>query len=454
MTYARSRIRTHQICTRALITQRHVLRVPQYLDYNYLSMPYLRKTYNAAHTWLAAINAAALHRQLPVQMCMALPSDLMESVRFDAVTNYRSSTDYGISDSTLPLQPRDDNINIGASSLLGFALGLRPSKDVLWTMRPENCRGRTDEERAACGGKGAGSNPGSNIELNAIVATLSTGPVSLADKAHATNVTIVRRCARRDGRILQPDKPATAVDSMLIPSAWPSAKAAPPGMVWATSVGISGCTWHYVLSIDVGTPWRIHAEDFYPAIPSQLHADGLYSSIPSPGGVSGADAPGAEVTDHSPPVDVEAVPSEGWVAHQWFTAHEPTRCTHGQRALASGCVSAHVRSASDVPPLHNTRPIMMQNDTYLFDLMELAPVVSGWVLLGEVGAYVRVSRVRFEAVSVSLAGLRAGLVGSRGEKVEVTALRPVSSSTPADWVVMVKSVTIGVSGKAEVVFES
>ena len=96
----------------------------------------------------------------------------------------------------------------------------------------------------------------------------------------------------------------------------------------------------------------------------------------------------------------------------------------------------------------------MQNDTYLFDLMELAPVVSGWVLLGEVGAYVRVSRVRFEAVSVSLAGLRAGLVGSRGEKVEVTALRPVSSSTPADWVVMVKSVTIGVSGKAEVVFES
>ena len=58
-------------------------------------------------------------------MCMALPSDLMASLLLHSVTNYRASTDYGISDSTLPLQPRDANLNIGASSLLGFALGLR-----------------------------------------------------------------------------------------------------------------------------------------------------------------------------------------------------------------------------------------------------------------------------------------------------------------------------------------
>jgi hypothetical protein len=59
-------------------------------------------------------------------------------------------------------------------------------------------------------------NPGSNCELNAIVATLSTGPVSIADKAGDTNSTLVRRCIRADGRILQPDKPATSVDSMLL----------------------------------------------------------------------------------------------------------------------------------------------------------------------------------------------------------------------------------------------
>ena len=64
-----------------------------YLDYNYLSMPYLRKTAGAAHKWLAGIDAAAHQRKIPVQMCMALPSDLMASVHFDSVTNYRASTE-------------------------------------------------------------------------------------------------------------------------------------------------------------------------------------------------------------------------------------------------------------------------------------------------------------------------------------------------------------------------
>ena len=51
------------------------------------------------------------------------------------------------------------------------------------------------------------------------------------------------------------------------------------------------------------------------------------------------------------------------------------------------------RSARDIPAFHNIRPIMVANDTRVFDLLELAPVGhNGWVLLGEVGRYVRVSR--------------------------------------------------------------
>ena len=61
----------------------------------------------------------------------------------------------------------------------------------------------------------------SNCELNALVATLSTGPLSIADKPGDTNATLLRRCIAADGRILQPDKPATAVDSMF-------ARPAPP----------------------------------------------------------------------------------------------------------------------------------------------------------------------------------------------------------------------------------
>ena len=79
------------------------------------------------------MDTAALERDMPIQFCMALPSDLMASVQFKSVTNYRASTDYGINDDRddTKIQPHDQNINIGASSLLGFALDLRPSKGMI-----------------------------------------------------------------------------------------------------------------------------------------------------------------------------------------------------------------------------------------------------------------------------------------------------------------------------------
>lgn len=112
-----------------------------YLDYNFLSIPFLRKNFGAASKWLAGINTAALERKLPVQICMALPSDAMASVQFNSMTNVRSSTDYGIDDDRddTPVQPGgifgDSNYNIGGSSILAWALDLRPSKDIFWTHR-------------------------------------------------------------------------------------------------------------------------------------------------------------------------------------------------------------------------------------------------------------------------------------------------------------------------------
>ena len=36
-----------------------------------------------------------------------------------------------------------------------------------------------------------------------------------------------------------------------------------------------------------------------------------------------------------------------------------------------------MRTAADVPPLHNTRPVMAQNDTHAFGLLGLAPRRAG-----------------------------------------------------------------------------
>merc|ERR1719362_2823599 len=112
-------------------------------------------------------------------------------------------------------------------------------------------------------------------------------------------------------------------------------------MVWSTCVRMAGGhVWHYVLSIDQREPWRLHGDDLFPRM------------------------------------------TQGqWVSRSWFTGHVPTPCTNGSRALKSGCVTASIRSANDIPAIHNTRPIMVQNDTHVFDLMQLSPVVGGWVLL-------------------------------------------------------------------------
>jgi len=69
--------------------------------------------------------------------------------------------------------------------------------------------------------------------------------------------------------------------------------------------------------------------------------------------------------------------------------------------------------------------------THRFDLLSLAPLVHGWALLEEAGAYVRVSCDRFEAVEFSL----MGLAGADGETIEVTALQPLSGAAE-EWTVL------------------
>ena len=228
-----------------------------------------------------------------------------------------------------------------------------------------------------------------------------------------------------------------------------AARQPPSGQVWATYVRMGELVWHYVLSVDVKTPWKISGADFFPPIPAATS-----------GGAADSDAVGGSSSSSPEPV-LSNGGAGGWVAHEWFTGHGPTPCVNGSQALASGCVAASVRSASDVPALHNKRPIMVANDTRTFDLLQLSPVApNGWVLLGEVGRYVRVSSDRFDAISFpGGGGMKLSLSGSAGETTEVTALKPLQR-TPNDgrggggsreWVVEVKQVTFS-GAKATVFF--
>ena len=77
----------------------------------------------------------------------------------------RASDDYAGSSVT--------NFNLQTSSLLGWAVGLRPSKDVFFTTANEPNNPYMRRLRPT-----HPTVPGVDLEMNALIATLSTGPVA------------------------------------------------------------------------------------------------------------------------------------------------------------------------------------------------------------------------------------------------------------------------------------
>ena len=309
---------------------------------------------------------------------MTLPSDLMQSLEMTAFTNFRASGDYA----------GTTNFDIGGASLLGWALGLRPSKDNFWTSRPTS---------QVVTGKPwpVSANPGSDCELNAMIATLSTGPLGIADKAGHTNKTIVLRAVRCDGLIIQPDRPATFIEGMFDSHTG----LYPNSHIWASHSTLSGSVHYYVLSIDVlQQPYQMQDADLYPTPMS----------------------------------------NGSFVAYRWGTA----KCHDGAPAVHSGCVTP----AKWMPVLHNDRGIAVANDTHVFDLHQLSPVLSnGWVLLGDLDRYIAASRKRFAAVQVGATSLELSVVGAPGEQIHVTALRPATrwtggaqTTSEKEWTVVVR----------------
>ena len=126
---------------------------------------------------------------------MANPMNLLASLEAPMATNGRGSGDYA----------SGYNWDIGPGSLLWHALDLRPSKDNFWT--------EAAAEPLAPGQKPYGDPRLRNAgTFNAAVALLSTGPVGVSDRAGYTNATIVMHTCNARGDLLQPNRPATAID--------------------------------------------------------------------------------------------------------------------------------------------------------------------------------------------------------------------------------------------------
>ncbi|XP_046547730.1 uncharacterized protein LOC124257657 [Haliotis rubra] len=157
--------------------------------------------------WLIDMGLAAQRNGITIQYSGALPRHALQSLEIPAVTQARVSQDFGKS---------KDQWKIGITSIFANALGLAPFKDSFIT----NYDAYTNSS-------------GTKLELETIVATLSTGSVGLGDKINTSSFSAARRCCNADGLILGPSKPATAIDAQIMEGAF-NTSTGPKGEVWTT----------------------------------------------------------------------------------------------------------------------------------------------------------------------------------------------------------------------------
>ena len=103
--------------------------------------------------------------------------------------------------------------------MFAHAVGIKPTKDNFWTT-PE----------AGWGPKYKNAREVAN-RLQAVVSTLSTGPVAISDQIGKSDRALILRSCAADGTLLQPDRPATRTDATLYRDAGLKATG-PQGEVW------------------------------------------------------------------------------------------------------------------------------------------------------------------------------------------------------------------------------
>jgi hypothetical protein len=151
---------------------------------------------------------------------MPSPADLMQTVTLANVTSIRTSGDHGYL-----VGPGFLWAWFLYTNALARALGLWPFKDVF----------RSD---------GA---PEHHSEVEALLSSLSGGPVGIGDPVGATDADLVRRTCRADGVLLKPDAPVAAVDRCFARHA----VARPAMLVGETHTDHPAGRWHYVIAMNV-----------------------------------------------------------------------------------------------------------------------------------------------------------------------------------------------------------
>ena len=311
---------------------------------------------------------------------------MLQSVEIPAVTQARASGDYqqGVSDQWSQL---------GTTAMFAWALGVAPTKDNFWSTN--NAAGQAANShynRTRSGGE-----PYSRLQ--AAVSTLTRGPVAPSDQNGQSDVPLIMRSCAKDGRLLQLDQPAFALDAQLRQSALHDGSG-PSGHVWAGYSRVAGRTYGVLFAARLQTS----NGKAYSVGPAELSR-----------GFGAANA---------------------WTAPRdaSFVAYEAnaTGAPFNFSAAAPITLAPKGTSSADSPAD--------------FSFWNVAPVFpNGWALLGEQDKWISVSSDRFTDVTTLPTGLVVKLVGSPGEVVNV-AFKAPGSDAP-----VIVSCTVGQSSTVKIV---
>jgi hypothetical protein len=193
----------------------------------FLGVRGLREQPGRARAWQEGLDRAAADRGLTMQWCMASPADFAQTVTLSRVTSIRTSGDYRYL------------VGNGAlwawflyTNVLARALGLLPFKDVFFSARD-----------------GSGWDGDPHAEAEALLASLSGGPVGIGDRVDRADAELVMRTCRADGVLIKPDVPIAALDRSFRRNAFLE----PEPLIAETHSAHPAGTWFYVASFNV---WR------------------------------------------------------------------------------------------------------------------------------------------------------------------------------------------------------
>jgi hypothetical protein len=328
--------------------------------------------------WLLHMNAGAEMADVSIQYCMAYPRHALQSVELSQVTQIRASDDHVPGDDSDHHQWR-----IGYSSILAWALGLAPFKDNYWSTASQ-----------------PGGSCGNAVEitpaLQEAISLFSAGPVTPGDGIGFSDTAMIMRTCNTAGRLLQPNRAATSIDSQVVGAVFPSATT-PRGDVYATYSYVSGWMWDHVLAGMLSQDYNLLPSDVA-GIRSDAVLRGMKPRI-------GADM--------------------------------------GTVAYSLNATSFDMASLV-VQPFSTASPVALKTCQYAdFQVWHTAPVFqNGWAYLGELTKWVPVADARTKSIDVFDTSVVVSIIGQAGEQV------PLSFYDTAAGELSTVVCTVGVDGSA------